>query len=313
MTIQKPNTCPICKIDSDKFSAQTIGDRYTCECSRCGRFEISDTASFIASRQEIDPRISAWIRERNEFGGEFPKIGSRTLDEITETLPTYKVTEKQLKLLRALERQTKHPGAKVLIIPETDFPLAWATSEDEFNYYIECLLQRGLITSAEDLERGKSFVYQVIITSAGWEHIEKTNLPAAFSNQAFVAMSFSPEMNNAWKLGIKPSIEIAGFDPFRVDGEPHNDRIDLRIMMEIKNSRFLIADFSQQRHGVYFEAGYALGLGIPVIWSVRSADKESLHFDTRQYNHIIWETNDDLKSQILTYITAIIGKGTSKH
>ncbi len=33
--------------------------------------------------------------------------------------------------------------------------------------------------------------------------------------------------------------------------------------------RFMIADFTGHRGGVYFEAGFAHGLGIPVIWTCR--------------------------------------------
>jgi len=101
----------------------------------------------------------------------------------------------------------------------------------------------------------------------------------------------------------------AGYKPYRVDAEPHSDRIDVKIISEIKNSRFVVADVTEQKHGVYFEAGYALGLGLPVIWCVRKTDLDKVHFDTRQYNHIVWESTDDLENQLFNFICAIIGKG----
>lgn len=67
----------------------------------------------------------------------------------------------------------------------------------------------------------------------------------------------------------------------------------------------------QQRPGVYFEAGYALGLGIPVFWCVRSDDLANVHFDTRQYNHIVWENERQLAEQLYLYVSAIVGKGTA--
>lgn len=91
--------------------------------------------------------------------------------------------------------------------------------------------------------------------------------------------------------------------------EPHVDRIDTKIITEIKNSRFIVADVTEQKHGVYFEAGYALGLGLPVIWCVCKDHLPNVHFDTRQYNHIVWESEYDLKEQLYNFICAIIGKG----
>jgi len=85
----------------------------------------------------------------------------------------------------------------------------------------------------------------------------------------------------------------------------------LKIVTEIKNSRFLVADVTLQRPGVYFEAGYALGLGLPVFWCVRSDDLKNVHFDTRQYNHIVWETEQQLADQLYLFVTALIGKGAA--
>lgn len=79
-------------------------------------------------------------------------------------------------------------------------------------------------------------------------------------------------------------------------------------MSEIKNSRFIVADFTEHKHGVYFEAGYALGLGVPVIWCVRNDHLDDAHFDTHQYQYILWETTDDLENQLFDFICAIIGK-----
>ena len=141
-----------------------------------------------------------------------------------------------------------------------------------------------------------------IISKNANAHIEERT-------QAFVAMSFSEDLKPIWEGPIYNAIKKAGYKPYRVDAEPHIDRIDAKIISEIKNSRFIIADVTEQKRGVYFEAGFALGLGLPVIWCVRKDDLEKVHFDTRQYNHIVWETMDDLENQLFNFICAIIGKG----
>jgi hypothetical protein len=149
----------------------------------------------------------------------------------------------------------------------------------------------------------------VAITADGWDYLEKHDHHIEERTQAFVAMSFSEDLKPIWEGPIFRAISRAGYKPYRVDAEPHSDRIDFKIISEIKNSRFLIADVTQHKLGVYFEAGYALGLGLPVIWCVRKDDLKNAHFDTRQYNHIVWETGDDLEDQLYQFICAIIGKG----
>jgi len=115
-------------------------------------------------------------------------------------------------------------------------------------------------------------------------------------------------MDPVWETGIKPAIEKAGYRPLRVDKEPHLDRIDAKIISAIRDSRFLIADVTGQNAGVYFEAGFALGLNRPVIWCVTEDDLKAVHFDTRQYNHIVWKTPEDLQEQLYDSICANIGR-----
>ena len=63
------------------------------------------------------------------------------------------------------------------------------------------------------------------------------------------------------------------------------------------------------RGGVYFEAGFALGLGLQVIWVCRQDQVELMHFDTRQYNHIAWSDPDDLYKRLKNRIVALLGVG----
>jgi len=132
------------------------------------------------------------------------------------------------------------------------------------------------------------------------------NLPKP--RQAFVAMAFRPEMQQAFDNGLKVGIESAGYDAKRIDRVEHNNKIDDEIIAEIRASRFLVADFTLQRGGVYFEAGFALGLSMPVVWTCRKDDLVNAHFDTRQYNHIDWETPEDLAQRLRQRIEATLGR-----
>jgi len=68
----------------------------------------------------------------------------------------------------------------------------------------------------------------------------------------------------------------------------------------------VVADFTGSRPGVYFEAGFAMGLGIPVIWTCQHDDVGKLHFDTRQYAHVCWDAAADMRTKLRNRIAATI-------
>src|SRR5258708_430590 len=301
--------CPICKLEAKEVRVWDYGERAVVEAGRCGKITITGTAEAMGGKKELGPKLSAWIRERSEIGGEVPEINSNTVKEVEAALPSYRVAEKQLLLLRAFERRTGFPGQAVGIVPHLDYPLAWAAGEDEFRYLLRSLIERGLIRRTDGPpDLNDSFVFKFELTADGWTFLDERVRPSVISDQAFVAMAFVPELRSTWEIGIRPAITKAGFVPYRVDAEPHIERIDTKIITEIKNSRFLVADVTLQRQGVYFEAGYALGLGLPVFWCVRKDDLTNVHFDTRQSNHIAWESEQHLADQLYLFVNAIVGK-----
>lgn len=83
-------------------------------------------------------------------------------------------------------------------------------------------------------------------------------------------MSFESALDEAYQLGIKPAIQECGFTPVCMREITTNQGITDRILSEIRLAQFIVADFTGQRGGVYFEAGFASGLGREVIWSCRA-------------------------------------------
>jgi len=279
-------------------------------CDRCGEFIIEGIPGLASGlqesrvTQEVRYKLSAWIREKREMDMDRPVINRENLDMIINNLPNYSPSEKQMKLLRNIARKTRYPGESIELNIEKDYPLAWALNYQEFVYYLYSLKNRELL----ELRRGGR-TFSVKIAPKGWDLLEETGKQLRDTYQVFVAMSFSSEMTPIYEEAVYPAIYNAGYDPYRIDMEPHAERIDAKIVAEIRNSRFVVADVTEQKQGVYFEAGYALGMGLPVIWSVREDDLEKVHFDTRQYNHIVWRSKEDFKEKLCNFICAIIGRG----
>ena len=141
-----------------------------------------------------------------------------------------------------------------------------------------------------------------------WEIVENLQKEEIGNKRAFVAMWFDGSMDDYYKDGIKKAIEEAGYVPVRIDLQDFNEKICDEIIAEIKRTKFMIADFSGMRSGVFFEAGFAKGLGREVIFTVREDNINRLkeHFDTRQYNHIVYDSPEDLRKKVYNRICATI-------
>lgn len=297
--------CPICKFKSAALLNQAdYGEKKTYNCPRCGKYAITGTALSLLKQGAQTSLLSAWVRERAEHKLGIPEITSHNLKTILENLPRYSILQKQMLLLKSLERRTTYAGMDIDLNLYTDFPLVWALVPDEFSYLLKISKERDLVTIKNDFMDD----WKVAIRPAGWELLEKQATQPLSLDQAFVAMSFNSALDEIWEKGIKQAIQDAGYKALRVDKDPHIDRIDAKIINDIRNSRFVVADVTEQKHGVYFEAGYALGIGRPVIWCVRQDDLERVHFDTRQYNHIVWSNASELHENLYNLICAVIGK-----
>ena len=66
----------------------------------------------------------------------------------------------------------------------------------------------------------------------------------------------------------------------------------------------MIADLTHQNNGAYFEEGYAMGLGKPVIQLCKK--NVDLHFDIAQKNNIIWDNESDIPLRLKNRIIATI-------
>src|ERR1700730_15716095 len=101
-------------------------------------------------------------------------------------------------------------------------------------------------------------------------------------------------MDSIYANGFEKAIGDCGFRAYRVKEDPTNKAIVEKILSEIRRAHFVIADATGHRQSVYYEAGFAAGLGREVIWCCRadhvdSGDKR-LTFDTRHLGHVVWQT-----------------------
>lgn len=291
--------CPVC--DFDRAEIQ----RFSVECARCGSFRITHEAQANLHHDGYPwtLRVACWIRDANIFRGRDVSLKAADIDQIKVSWRMRSVAEKQDALLLALAKLSEYPGASVAIVRECDHVLAWCEREEEFQYHLDTLMQRKLIHSP-------SLDPEWVVTPVGWDRVAELQTSSATATDlVFVAMAFDTSLTEAWVSGLRPGISGAGYRPARVDTDEHAGKIDDRIMAMIRSCRFVVVDVTTQNRGAYFEAGFALGLDRPVIWSVREDDLANVHFDTRQFNHIVWREPIDLRQKILDRILGVFGRG----
>ena len=208
-----------------------------------------------------------------------------------------------LRVLRNILAISPFPGARFQIDLESDYPVFLAENPDACWFIGKALETEGLISTTNTMGHVNG-----TLTVEGWDRISKDEQGRATvrSKQVFVAMSFDPDLKNAFNEGMERAITGAGYKALRVDFKEHNDKICDVIIAEIRRSHFVVADFTMHKAGVYFEAGFALGLGIPVIWTCKKDHLSQTHFDTRQYNHIAWDDERDLFEKLRRRIEATI-------
>lgn len=198
---------------------------------------------------------------------------------------------------------------------------------------LEYLLQMARREDLIEDDLGSPSVARIALR--GWQRIEALGAAASTSDQIFVAMWFGGKHQpKLYDRGIRTAVESAGYNCLRIDDKHHNDKIDDQIIAEIRKSKAVIVDITcglakpvggwsssnevgAPRGGVYFEAGFAVGLGKPVIWTVRdevAGVENVVHFDVRQYNQIRWgDDYADFSDRLRLRIEATLGRGNARH
>ena len=309
-----------------------------------GKYFISRRARRNLENQDerFKARLTSWLIEQRRLGVEYPEITPKTIEQV-ERRPHLPVHERADRLLRYLGQLERHAGAGInSVTSENDNRflnmLAWLEStvntsaissqRRELQFFLNYLETQGWIETLKFEGRETDH-----ITVEGYAHLAELDKAATDSSQAFVAMWFDESVEDVYQDGIETGIRDAGYKPLIIKQKHHIRKIDDEIIAEIRRSRFLVADFTYKdiqeienckdkeelkkvgaRGSVYYEAGFAHGLNIPVIFTCRADLVEKVHFDTRQYNHITWEPGklDEFSKALSDRISAVIGDGPHK-
>lgn len=143
------------------------------------------------------------------------------------------------------------------------------------------------------------------ITARG-DSVPNIDIGLDSAGKVFVSMPMDQEKCSDVAVihdGIQRGIKETGNTPYFLNLDAHNGNITVKMLDEIRACKFLVADFTTQNNGVYYEAGFATGIGKTVIHTCKQSDFMDRHFDISQMQTLVWTSKDELaqklKAQIL--------------
>jgi len=304
--------CPIC--DQQAMSTRKSDrDVFQIICRRCGAYRVSEEFTWEIPKptsplHEFRYRVSWVFRAASERISDLADLPVHMRIEVLALLnsPDPAVEDKLGLLLAFLAKRSKSPGKSAFFDYANDCSIVCARDAEEARFLLESLGYQKLVELQGEILDGTGQACR--LSTTGWSELTRRARTGAESNNVFIAMSFDPG-RVAVAEAIARAISASNYMPFRMDQIEHLNRIDDEILSRLRSSKFLVVDLTQQNPGAYFEAGFMLGLGRPVIWICSTEDLENVHFDARQYNIIEYDDNEQLQSRLQLRIEAAIGRG----
>lgn len=292
--------CPICNAGNITIAAHSGGaDRSVIICPNCGRFEISGTAYVTLSNQYKDTKLSFAIRTRFDRG-EHVYVNTSNREEILAGI-VIPVKVKDLAEFILVNVYTDEDNKSKELSLTTDNSLRFGIENDtKMQMVLNYIESKGWF---EELLRFSGGGAHLSLTGEGISHAEDIINPNYKSKQVFVAMSFNHKLDTLYSDAIQEAVKHCQLTALRSKDFDFNDEVIKNIQFQIDRSRFVIADFTDNRPGVYYEAGYATGRNIPVVYCCKESDKVNIHFDIDHFNFIFWSDLEGLRSDLIKRIT----------
>ena len=287
--MSNPSHCPICT--SKYRSIESDENAWYLDCERCGRFAITQMAALdFEAMRDSDPFLPAILSHlirRAQGERRPPRINRELLKSVRERSALPEPAAQVDNLLLWLADESKVLGQEFSFRYIEAAAQAGAVDEEAVDFIIRHLVDGELIEHYESSED-----ISVRLTLKGWERVHLLRRGATRGHAAFMAMAFgNTQLTTIFTDYFKPAVLEAGFDLIRLDEIRRAGLIDEKLRVEIRKSAFLVADLTDANLGAYWEAGFAEGLGKPVIYTCEKSvfDQKQTHFDTNHLHTVLWE------------------------
>lgn len=288
--------CPVCQ--SLLTNSNGIGDTSRFSCPLCGVYVLSGSLlhtlpGLLSRNGDAEHKIRHFLAKRLQ-GTPVP-LDTYVVEKILDQ-PLPRPKEQADLLVRWIGENIPGPGEIIRVEPSIHMGIIGAKTPAGFELIVDYLFDEELVIGNLDNSMGSHGEADVTLSFKGWELYEKLREGVGEYRKAFMAMKFGDsQLDRVFKDVFKPSVKQAGFDLFALNEVLRAGLIDDRLRVEIQASDFLIADLTHDNNGAYWEAGYAEGMGKPVIYTCEKQKFESdktTHFDTNHHLTVLWDEAD---------------------
>ena len=309
-----PN-CPICGIKSqvEHIPCADGSTGYFGECPVCGFVNCDETFIDEIAAGNIEKHITSAIFRQLYIENRHKNKKIVKAKDLLELVTVPKTPmDKINRILIYLFNKQSSMADYIPIDPKIMYPITYSTDKDELVEFLHFLLEDQLVKEKSNQKiyspswgTGGVQYSDFCLTVKGWERADDIIRRVPDSGLCFIAMKFNDKMYEICDSAIKPALIECGYDSWvGKDNQKPGDITD-EIIAKIRQSGLMVADYSHGNQGVYYEAGFARGLNIPVIQCFRKGSpKKNFHFDIEHNNTIIWRDADDLKKKLIDRIEA---------
>ncbi|QAY65991.1 hypothetical protein [Paenibacillus protaetiae] len=240
-------------------------------------------------KRTVFPIISAYIRELTDIGQPV-QLASDDWDRIVNSgRCPQTVEDKGDKLLHYLYRQTNGQAAPVVMHKLAEsYNITYSMNLQELIYIVEQLKEGGLLERA-----GSTFT----LTDKG-----KLRAEATINGKRLkpCTVLLPDELEQEWASEVLPKVHQCGYAPQVMDMASAEGDSELHL----SSSKLVIAELTGNLPSVYWTAGYAEGLHIPVIWTVHRSAAGSASNGISHIRPIVWEDASQLGALLQQRILA---------
>lgn len=289
--------CPVCRMQLMSEPRSSSGDRREFFCHNCGVFNLSGSAEVALEKQGFSRSERAKVAFGIRRSGGGAVVTNHAVDAFISNLSLPDAGMLVDNLILHLSDELEAPGEPTdLWAPGLRASIGALTSAG-VQWAIEAAVSAKLVQGTPTRTIGGPDEFRLLgatLTMAGWTRVADLLRSAKASRKAFMAMKFGDaSLDSVFVDYFKPAIRATGFELLRLDEEPRAGLIDDRLRLELRTSRFVIADLTHGNNGAYWEAGFAEGVGRPVIYTCRcdvfNEPTTRPHFDTNHYLTVIWD------------------------
>jgi hypothetical protein len=269
--------------------------KYFYECPRCGRYSLSGTLKALGDfpgDTATAGLVSHHLRRRQRPVGEPPHLDEYRFPELVESAYPPTPAEQAENLILWLGGALEAPGESIEIESLKHRAIIGAFNDANLRWLLVNARDHGLLEGS--IAEAHRAPHRMTLSFAGWQRYQELRRSARDSRRAFMAMRFGDARLDKAYSAFRTGAKRAGFELFRLDENAPAGLIDDRLRVEIHRSRFLVADLTDENAGAYWEAGFAEGLGRPVIYTCREDvfDEGGTHFDTNHHLTVKWSADD---------------------